>query len=326
MKSCNLLVSFKADDVLKNLINGGMEVLCNIEYLSEAKDRKKAIERADVILSWNPPRDFSENEYPLMKKARFMQLLSAGADHVPFKLLPESMAVAGNVGAYAKPMAEHVMAMTLTLAKNLWQGHNKLKAGNFDQSTMNKSLNGATCAILGFGGIGKAVARLMKAFDVKILAINTSGKTDEKVEFIGTTKDLKYVLSNANIIVVSMPLSLSTKNLIGNKEFSWMKPDAILVNVARGEIIDEKAFYEHLKSHPDFKAGIDAWWVEPFRHGKFEMHYPFLDLANVLGSPHNSAMVPEAMVEAITDAVNNVKRHIKGEKVKGVFKREEYMF
>ena len=218
------------------------------------------------------------------------------------------------------------MAMALTLAKNLRQGHDKLKAGNFDQFQMNKSLYSSTCAILGFGGIGKATANLMKAFGVKILAINTSGKTEEKVDFIGTLKDLKYVLNNADIIVISMPLSVSTKELIGEKELSWMKPDAILVNVARGEIIDEKAFYEHLKSHPDFKAGIDAWWIEPFRHGRFEVHYPFLELPNVLGSAHNSFMVPNAMSLGAIEAINNVKRFIKGEKIKGVFKREEYLF
>ncbi len=326
MEPMNVLVSFKPDEVMKTIIDDQLSHLANLTYLSLAEDRKEAIERADVLLAWNPVREFSEDEYPLMKKARFMQLLSAGADHLPFRLFPETLVVAGNVGAYAGPMAEHVMAMTLALAKNLREGHKKLVAGNFDQFSMNRSLNGSTCAILGFGGIGKATARLMKAFGVKILAVNTSGKTNEEVDFIGTTKDLEYVLSRADIIVVSMPLSRSTKGLIGERELTWMKPDAILVNVARGEILDERAFYEHLKSHPEFKAGIDAWWVEPFRHGRFEMHYPFLDLPNVLGSPHNSGMVPEAMGEATREAVENVKNYIAGEKVKGVFKREEYLW
>jgi len=323
MEPSHLLVGFNPDKGMKAIIEDHLSNLASLTYLSAAEDRTAAIETADIILSWNPPKEFADNEYALMKKARLMQLLSAGADHVPFKLFPETLVVAGNVGAYAQPMAEHVMAMTLALAKNLRESDKKLAAGNFDQHAVSRSLHGATCAILGFGGIGKATASLMRAFGVRILAVNTSGTTDEEVDFIGTTKDLEHVLSHADIVVVSMPLSRSTKGLIGDRELTWMKPDAILVNVARGEIIDEQALYEHLKSHPEFKAGIDAWWVEPFRHGRFEMHYPFLDLPNVLGSPHNSGMVPEALAEATREAVENVKRFMAGESVKGVFRREE---
>ena len=325
MESKNVLVSIAANEQQKQLINRALSGLCEVSFLEDFQDRKSAIEKADVILAWNPPREFSNEEYALMKKAKLMQLLSAGADHLQFNLLPETLEVAGNVGAYATPMSEHAVAMVLALAKDLKGGHNKLKEGNFDQFALNRSIYGATCAILGFGGIGKATAHRMRAFGAKIFAVNSSGRTDEEVDFIGTTKDLEYVFGNADIIIISMPLSNATRNLIGEKEFSWMKPDAILVNVARGEIIDEKVFYEFLKSHPNFRAGIDAWWVEPFRHGRFEMKYPFLDLPNVIGTPHNSGMVPEAIDSAIEIAADNIKRYLQGENVKGIFNKEDYI-
>jgi glycerate dehydrogenase len=325
MEKINLLVSFKADVEQKRLIEEGLIDSCNISYLDTVPNRKEAIETAAIIMTWNPPSEFTPDEYKLMNRVRFMQLLSAGGDHISPEIFNLGFAIAGNVGAYAGPMAEHVMAMVLALAKDLKGAYIKLKAGNFDQFSLNKSLKGAVCAILGFGGIGRATANLMRAFGCRIFAVNTTGRTEEAVEYIGTTKDLEYVLKNADIIVISMALSKATKGLIGHTELSWMKSDAILVNVARGEIIQEKALYEFLKAHPNFKAGIDAWWVEPFRHGRFNMNYPFLELPNVLGSPHNSGMVPDAITNATKDAIKNVKAYLNGEAVKGIFNKNDYI-
>lgn len=321
----NILVSFDSSSKQKAIINENLSDLTEIVYLADAYDRKKAISNAGIIIAWNPNREFGNDEYELMNRARFMQLLSAGGDHLPFDLMPEGMLIAGNVGAYARPMAEHVMAMILALAKNLREGNEKLAKGDFDQFLMSKSVFGGVCTILGFGGIGKAVFRLIKPFGTKVYAINNSGKTSEDVDFIGTAADLPEILPSSDYIVISLPLSKHTRGLIGEKELAMMKANAILVNVARGEIIDEKALYEHLISHPEFKVGIDAWWVEPFRHGRFETHYPFLKLPNVLGSPHNSAMVPEAIEWATKEAVSNVRNYIETGSARGIFRRSDYV-
>ena len=197
--------------------------------------------------------------------------------------------------------------------------------GEFNQSRLNRMLRGSVCGILGFGGIGRAVARLMQAFGVRIHAVNTSGKTDEPVEFIGSLKDVKQVLSAADIVVISLPLTKTTRGLIGKRELELMKPEAVLVNVARGAIIDERSLYEHLVSRPGFMACIDAWWVEPFSQGEFRVNHPFFTLPNFLGSPHNSAMVPGMSEEGARRAVENIKRFLKGEAVAGMIRREDYL-
>lgn len=321
----NLLVTYDADADQRAIIDEGLCGVYKVSYLTDVADRAQALRDADVILSWNPPREIAADEYPLLSRLRLMQLFSAGGDHVPSELFTRDFDIAGNVGAYARPMAEHVLALTLALAKDLKGNYLKLKAGEFDQFSMNRSIEGSTVAILGFGGIGKAAAHLFQAFGARILGINTSGRTEEKVDFIGTLADLETVLRQADIIVISLALSKVTEGLIGERELGWTKPDAILVNVARGEIIDERAFFEHLKTHPGFRAGIDAWWIEPFRHGEFEMTYPFLDLPNVIGTPHDSGMVPDALTHATKVAVANLKAYAGGERIKGLLQKDDYV-
>ncbi len=286
--------------------------------------RVAAMRSADAILVWNWRREVPEGLGPGLP-ARFVQLVSAGADHLPFGELPPNAVVASNVGAYAAPMAEHVMAMTLALAKRLSANHAKLARGEWDQRTPTATLAGARCAILGYGGIGRAAATLMRVFGARIDAVNTSGRTDDPVDSVGTLDDLDRVLAGADVVVLALPLTRRTRGIIGAAQLGVMKPTAILVNVARGAVIDEKALYDHLVTHPDFSAAIDAWWVEPFRSGEFRVDHPFFDLPNVLGSPHNSGIVAGSLDRAVEAAAENLRRFARGEAVTGIVDPAEYV-
>jgi phosphoglycerate dehydrogenase-like enzyme len=104
-----------------------------------------------------------------------------------------------------------------------------------------------------------------------------------------------------------------------------MMPAAILVNVGRAAIVDERALYEHLRRQPDFCAGIDAWWHEPGPGSGFSTSYPFFDLPNLLGSPHNSGVTDNALHVGVRMAAENVSRFLTGEAVIGVARREDYL-
>src|SRR6266852_6888205 len=218
MNKQNIVVTFNASPEQKALLLEMLGSEASLTFFNElpSAQRDRALQEANVLLSWNFPREIQPQDYPLLQQVSFIQLLSAGADHMPFAELPPHILVAGNPGAYAAPMAEHVMAMTLALAKRLLVENQKLRNGEFDQSTPNRMLSGTTAGILGFGGIGRATARLMRAFGMKIYAINHSGTSPEPTEFIGTPGDLEHVLRASDVVVTSYAVFCLKKKTISD--------------------------------------------------------------------------------------------------------------
>lgn len=294
-----------ADQVL----GGIAEMVCLPELDSEA--RRQALTSASVLVAWNTGKELRPGEAGLLAGARLVQFMSAGVDFIPLGELPAGVPVASNGGAYADPMAEHALAMALAAAKRLPVEQAALRRGEFNQTTQNRMLAGGVCGILGFGGVGAAMARLARGIGMRVHAINRSGRADA-VDWIGTPDRLDELLAASDLLVIAVPLTRITRGLIDGAALARMKPDAILVNLARGEIIDEAALYRHLVAHPGFTACIDAWWVEPVRHGAFRMDQPFLDLPNVIGSPHNSAQAGSRDI-GLRRALANCRRALLGE-------------
>lgn len=319
----NITVTYHATDEEKSVIYDILagENLFLLQDVKDIKEKQKILLETDILLSWNPTLELKDIEINVLQNLQFVQLLSAGYDHLNFNYFSKKTIIASNQGAYAKPMAEHALAMILALAKKLTKYHNLLSKGVFDQlNSVTRYIHGSNLGIIGYGSIGKETAKLMQPFDVNVYAINTSGKTDDDIAFIGTLQDLDIVLKNSDILLISIPLNKETQALIGKRELELMKSDAILINVARGDIIIEKDLYEHMRTHPEFSAGIDAWWIEPFKYGKFEIHYPFFELNNFIGSPHNSSVVPNSLIDGAKQAAINVKRFINKEVIKGLIK------
>ncbi len=209
----HIVVTCRATDEERALIASTLADRADLTFLKDLprKDRLAAFEKAEALISWFPAREYPEGAYGLMKNARLLQMVSAGVDHVDLDLLPVHVRIAANAGAYAQPMAEHVLAMILAVYKRLPWKHAKLAAGEFDQLSLNRTLRGSVCAILGYGGIGRAVAGILKPLGVRIHAVNSTGTTDQDVEFAGTLTDLETVLKAADIVVVSLALNRSTR-------------------------------------------------------------------------------------------------------------------
>lgn len=314
MAKTNVVVTHRADDGLRGVYADALGEQSEIVYAAELEGaaRSRALRDAEILVALNLRIELQPQEFATLDSLRFVQLLTAGVDHAPFSRLLGGVPVAANHGAFALPMAEHVLAMILAAAKRLPIEHRELREGRFNQRNLNRRVVGSRCAILGFGATGHETARLLRPLGVSVHGINRSGRTEAPIDAIGTPADLEPVLRAADVIVVTLPLTQVTAGFIGARELAWMKDDAILVNVSRGEVIDQAALYDHLVAQPRFTACLDAWWVEPVRHGEFRIERPFLDLANVIGSPHNSASVPDVYIDAVRQGAGNIRRVLDG--------------
>ena len=310
-----LVVVYELEGNGRTIVSDALDGAADAIYLPDLDDagRADALRKADAVLA-RTTRELRQGEIALLKDVRLVQFINAGIDFVPLAEVPAGVPVATNGGAYAEPMAEHALAMALAAAKRLLVEHAALARGEFNQFARNRMLAGGVCGILGFGGIGVATARLARGIGMKVHAINRRGRSEEPTDWIGTPDQLDLLLAASDVLVICTPLTPATQGMIGAAQLARMKEDAILVNVARGEIVDERALYERLVAFPKFSACIDAWWIEPVRHGTFRMDQPFMSLPNVIGSPHNSAAaIAGTGATGLRRAVANIRRALAGE-------------
>lgn len=321
-------VTFTPDEEETRILQSVMGSITDICYLPGLAPDERAgkLAGADVMLARSfAPAEVDPVEAAGLENARLVQLVFAGVNEIPFERLPAGARVAGNAGAFAGPIAEHVLGMTLCLAKRMIPGHLGLVKGRFASSAFSRELRGGTCGIIGMGGNGAAIAVMMRKVGMRVLGINRSGTAPVDLDFIGTLADMNQVLAMSDVIVLTMPLNRMTVNMIGRRELQLMKPDAILINVARGKVIDQAALYEHLKGSPSFGAGIDTWWSEPGDPEGFKLEYPFFDLPNLIGSPHKADRVPGILLAAVKRAAENIRHFLEGKPIRGEVDRADYI-
>jgi D-3-phosphoglycerate dehydrogenase len=190
--------------------------------------------------------------------------------------------------------AEQTMALMLSAARHTWKACNGVKGGEFSQEKyLGKELSARTLGIIGLGKIGSKVSKYANAFGMKVLCYDPY-IPDGKAEGLGVERlsSLDELVRRSDVITVHTPLNDETRGMVGEKEFALMKDGVIIVNCARGGIVDEKALYENLKTGKVFAAGIDVWTCEPIEKGSWPEK--LLSLPNVVGTPHLGAKTVDA--------------------------------
>ncbi len=232
-----------------------------------------------------------------------VDVAAATARGIPVVLTP---------GANNRSVAEHTVALLFALSKNLVEGHNEQMKGNY--AVRNKGvafeLLDKTIVVLGLGAIGGEVARLCKAIGMNVLGYDPF-LPEEKMAALGCepVQDYKAVRPRCDFVTVHMPLLESTRNMIGEKEIASMKPTAMIVNCARGGIVDEKALAAALNEGRLAGAGIDCFENDPPQTDD-----PLLNAKNVIASPHSAAQTKEAVIRMHRMCVEGCLAVCRGEK------------
>jgi len=283
----------------------------------------------DILLVFFWPSFLTAENLSRMSNLRLVQSILAGVNHIPFAQLDKKVVVCSNAGAYSDEVAEYAWALLLSAAKRIVDIHNAVKT---EQWTLKRTLGGKevtileerTLGILGYGGIGSAVAQIGKGFSMKIYAFSRKLVRERGVRSFQGDKGLLTVLAESDAVIVSLPLTELTNKIIDAKKLATMKKDAILVNIARGELVDETALYEHLKANPDFRYATDVWW---YRDGKESLKttHPFFELPNFIGTPHVSGPSGLATGKPARFAVENVTRFLRGLKPRNIVNPAEYL-
>jgi len=260
-----------------------------------------------------------------MRRLELVQGLFAGVDHLPWEEIPANATVCSNAGAQADAVAEHALALILAAAKRIPFHDAAVREGRFPQEVRSRRLEGLTLGILGYGHIGRSVAVRAKAFGMRILALNRTGGGEGPVDTWLREDEALRLAAESDVVVCCLPLTKRTEGTIGGVFLAAMRPEAILVNISRGKVIDEDALFEHLRTHPEFTAALDVWWRYPREEGDRPYARPFHELPNVVMTPHVAFSATDNAERVLAHALENVSRHLRGEPIRNVAQREEYL-
>ena len=223
------------------------------------------------------------------QQVKLWQIIGTGMDHVDVSYFAKKgIPLANTPGRHSSvALAEHALFMMLFFEKNYHQSQKMLRARVLCQP-VNSELAGKTLGLIGFGASGKELAQRLWPLGMRIVAIDVASVSQEicdkfHVEFLGGPKHLTRLLREADFISLHVPLNETTRHMVDKKSFDLMKPTAVLINVARSEIVEESALIQALKTGLIRGAALDVFREEPV-----DPAHPLLQLDNVFATPHTA--------------------------------------
>ncbi|SJZ43642.1 2-hydroxyacid dehydrogenase [Garciella nitratireducens] len=296
----------KLKELSSKLIAMGHEFVAYDTVETDENLLKERVKEADILIIANHPLSGEVIRYA--QNLKYISIAFTGYDHVDLEACEEKNIHVSNAQGYAtEAVAELTIAMIISLLRNVIVCNEVVRKGGTKEGFVGKELFGKTVGIIGTGAIGLRTAQLLKVFGCKLLGFSRSESLRAKelgIEYVG----LEELLSNSDIVSLHLPLNKKTQGLLSKEKIALMKKDALLINTARGAIVDNQALAEALNKGQIAGAGIDVFETEP----PFSDH-PLFHAPNTLLTPHVAFATEESMIKRANIVFDNVYSWIQGE-------------
>ncbi len=285
--------------------------LVEIRRAGTAGETRAMLGEAEIVFAWEKGARWIQESFDKAAKLKWVQTSSAGLERILFPALIESPVVLTNGrGLYASALAEFVMFSILFFTKNFRRLERNRPERIWDHF-VGREVRGQTLAIVGYGGTGRATAKLAKAFGMKVLAVKRNTSVVEGSQWVDEIFALEgwhNALKVADFVVNALPLTPATRGMFGEEEFRAMKTSAVYINVGRGKTTQEAVLIEALKQGWIAGAGLDVFENEPL-----EPESEFWGLPSVILSPHCTGITPAYHTESADLLRENIQRYVRGE-------------
>lgn len=257
----------------------GHEVLTIKE--NELESTQHDLSDIEVLVCYNP---FKNLDLDAMPALRYILLSSIGIDQLPAEhVLARNLVVTNNRGGYSKPMGEWIVWNLLSAIKNSDWFYNHQRKKEWKITTDVLELVGKTIGFLGTGTIAQEAAKRLSGFEVQCLGLNTHGQPHEAFDQVYSAEDKLLLAARCDAVVIALPQTANTEHFVDQTFLEYMKPDAVLINISRGAVLDESALLEALDQGRFRSVHLDVFDQEPL-----PKEHPFWAVDRVHITPHNS--------------------------------------
>lgn len=306
-------LGFVFDKVAQGVIRQVAPAHVDLTFAERNEDvTPQMIAESDVLFTVAPVTDEMMRNAP---RLRLIQKWGTGYEKIDTAAAARhGITVAITAGIASNTVAEHAITLMLTAMRNVLVADRSMREGRWITSELrpiSQRLYGKTVGIVGFGGIGRALARQLRGFDATTLYYRRSGQLANDADFGATYVGLDELFARSDVVSIHVPGGAANRGMIGAGEFARMKRGAVFINVARGEIVVEADLVEALRSGQLSAAGLDVFAEEPLRQDS-----PLRKLPNVVLTPHAAGSLMDDLAMMASHAFENVVGFLHGERIR----------